>query len=377
MRVKSSSASLNAPADAGEIVQRKLDVGGRGDRHQVQHSIGRTAERNDHGDGVFERPPRQHLPRGQPQVDQIDRGGARARAVIPLLPGNRLLGRAVGQAHAERFDGGRHGVGRIHPGTGPGPRNRRALHEFELLFGHRTLRKSTHRFKYRHDIPLISSGPNGAAVNEHCGTVEARQRHHAAGHVLVAAADRHHAVEALGAHHRFYGIGDDFARYQRITHAGRTHGNGVGYGNGIEGNRPGSRGLHTQNARAHRCAYCRASSCSRWTRCPPAACRNRRRRSRRRATSLGWVSVARLPPPRASNAEGRQGRRNWIFSAWARASNVKGIDPAGGPQHKHPRCHRATPIHELGACLTNDRRREGAPHRADFCDHFASIVGTM
>src|SRR5258708_38849901 len=59
-------------------------------------------------------------------------------------------------------------------------------------------------------------------------------------------------------------------------------------------------------------------------------------------------------------------------------------------------------VARLGACLTNDRRREGAthashgrpwmvapglrgagtaqrndPHRADFCDHFASIVGTM
>src|SRR5580704_1859173 len=32
---------------------------------------------------------------------------------------------------------------------------------------------------------------------------------------------------------------------------------------------------------------------------------------------------------------------------------------------------------ELGACLTNGRRHEGDPHRADFCDRFASIVGTM
>src|ERR1700679_1202320 len=31
----------------------------------------------------------------------------------------------------------------------------------------------------------------------------------------------------------------------------------------------------------------------------------------------------------------------------------------------------------LGACLTNGRRHEGDPHRADFCDRFASIVGTM
>src|SRR5712671_1817277 len=30
---------------------------------------------------------------------------------------------------------------------------------------------------------------------------------------------------------------------------------------------------------------------------------------------------------------------------------------------------------ELGACLTNDRRHEGAPHRADFCDRNATHSG--
>src|SRR5882672_5781623 len=30
---------------------------------------------------------------------------------------------------------------------------------------------------------------------------------------------------------------------------------------------------------------------------------------------------------------------------------------------------------ELGACLTNDRRHEGAPHRADFCDRYATHSG--
>jgi len=33
--------------------------------------------------------------------------------------------------------------------------------------------------------------------------------------------------------------------------------------------------------------------------------------------------------------------------------------------------------HSLGACVTNGRRREGGPQRADFCDRFARMVNTM
>ena len=37
----------------------------------------------------------------------------------------------------------------------------------------------------------------------------------------------------------------------------------------------------------------------------------------------------------------------------------------------------ARALRELGACLSNDRRSEGDPQRADFCDRFPRIVGTM
>src|SRR5712675_515212 len=37
--------------------------------------------------------------------------------------------------------------------------------------------------------------------------------------------------------------------------------------------------------------------------------------------------------------------------------------------------HRSIISRWLGACLTNDRRHEGAPHRADFCDRYATHSG--
>ena len=44
----------HAFADAREVVDGELHLGGVGDGEQVQHGIGRTAERDDDGDGVLE-----------------------------------------------------------------------------------------------------------------------------------------------------------------------------------------------------------------------------------------------------------------------------------------------------------------------------------
>ena len=42
-------------ADPGEVVEGQVDVGLAGDREQVQHGVGRAAERHHDGDGVLER----------------------------------------------------------------------------------------------------------------------------------------------------------------------------------------------------------------------------------------------------------------------------------------------------------------------------------
>ena len=43
----------DAPADPGEIVQGELDAGGVGDGQEVEHGVGRAAQGDDDGDGVF------------------------------------------------------------------------------------------------------------------------------------------------------------------------------------------------------------------------------------------------------------------------------------------------------------------------------------
>ena len=99
-----------------------------------------------------------------------------------------------------------------------------------------------HGLEHRDDVAFLlglrmDAGQDRAAVDEHRRPVEARQGHHAAGHVLVAAADRHDRVKALGAGDRLDRIGDDFARNHRVAHARRAHADAVGDGDRAENDR--------------------------------------------------------------------------------------------------------------------------------------------
>ena len=94
--------------------------------------------------------------------DQVHHGFAGAPAVLLLLLGDRLLRRAVGETHAQRFADG---------------------------------------LEDGYDIAPVLAGPYRAAIDEHRRTVQARHGHHAARHVLVAAADGDESVEALRSGH--------------------------------------------------------------------------------------------------------------------------------------------------------------------------------
>src|SRR5690349_7948580 len=70
-------------------------------------------------------------------------------------------------------------------------------------------------------MPPQLPGP-GIAVRStsSSSSTETRDRHGAGGHVLVASADGDEAIEAFRAHHGLDRVCDDFARHQRVTHAG-------------------------------------------------------------------------------------------------------------------------------------------------------------
>ena len=86
----------HAPADAREVIKRQAHAGGVRDREQVQHGVGGAPERDDHGDGIFERR-RVRMSRGfEALAHQAHHGLAGAPAVGALVLPDRLLRGAAG-----------------------------------------------------------------------------------------------------------------------------------------------------------------------------------------------------------------------------------------------------------------------------------------
>ena len=228
------------PPDPGEIVDRQLHLGGMGDGEKVKDGVGGSAERDDNGDGVFEGFPGHDVTRSDTALDQTKDGGAGIGAIGHLVPGDRQLGGAVGQAHAHGFDGRCHRVGGVHAAAGPGARDGTGLDCLQFVGVDFLVGVLADGFENGDNVDRLfamDARQDGAAVDEDRRPVHPGHGDQAAGHVLVAAADGDETVEALRTGHGFDRVGDHFAGDQRIAHARGSHGNTVGYGDGAEDDR--------------------------------------------------------------------------------------------------------------------------------------------
>ena len=137
---------------------------------------------------------------------------------------------AVRQTHPERLDRGGHGVRRVHAAAGTGAGDGARLEAIQILVADFIIGMHPNSFEHGHYVngPAIKvSGENCSAINEDPGPIQARQSHHAARHILVAATDGDQAVKAFAAGNRFDGVGDDFAGHERILHAFCAHGDAI------------------------------------------------------------------------------------------------------------------------------------------------------
>ena len=250
-----------AIADTREVREREVDARLVRDREQMQHGIRGAAERDDRRDRVLERFLAQDVRRLDAALDERHDGFAGAAAVVGFGARHRFLRRAVRKAQAERFDRRSHRVRRVHAGAGPRPRDRRRLDVLELRIVDLAGGIAADGFEHRDDVAILRPGLDRAAVDEDRGTIEARHRHDAARHVLVAAADRDEAVESLGRRDGLDRVRDDLARHERVTHARRAVGDAVRDGDRVEQHalRAGAhRRPRPRGARARRCACCTA-----------------------------------------------------------------------------------------------------------------------
>ena len=142
-------------ADAAEIVERKLDVGGMSHGEKVKHGVGRTAEGDDDRDGVFKRLFRHDVAGTDAGLEQSQRGFTGAAAIVLFLRPDGELGRTVGQAHAERLDGRGHGVGSIHAAARAGAGDGAGFDGLEAGIVEFVRRVLTDRFKDGNDVALL------------------------------------------------------------------------------------------------------------------------------------------------------------------------------------------------------------------------------
>ncbi len=104
----------NARTDAIEVVELQVDARLVGDRHEVQHRVGRTAERHDHRDRVLERFLGHDLAGPEIELEQPHhRVAGLVREVIAATI-DRGRRRAAGQRHPDRLAHRRHRVRREH-----------------------------------------------------------------------------------------------------------------------------------------------------------------------------------------------------------------------------------------------------------------------
>ena len=119
--------------DLVEVVEIELDAGLVGDRQQVQHGVGRTAERVGERDRVLERALGQDVVRSQPDPQHVDDrlAGAARVVVTPAVDGGRR--RRARQRQPERLPDRAHRVGGEHAAAGALARAGVLLDRVQLL----------------------------------------------------------------------------------------------------------------------------------------------------------------------------------------------------------------------------------------------------
>ena len=127
----------HAGRDAVEVVEVEGDPGLVGDGQQVEHGVGRAAERVGDRDGVLERRLRHDVPRGDAEAEQLDHRLAGAHRVVVAPAIDRRRGRRAGQRHADGLADRGHGVRREHAAARALARAGLALDVAQLVLGDR------------------------------------------------------------------------------------------------------------------------------------------------------------------------------------------------------------------------------------------------
>ena len=212
---------MHAAARSVPVVERQLDADAPRDGDEMDHRIGRAADRGIGADRVLERRLGQDLRQAHVLLHELDDAPPRhAREHIASCIDRGVSG-VAGHGDTERLHHRRHGRGGAH-GHAVAVRSMHA--RFRLMelverdfsgaqfLGHRP------DVGARADVvAAILAREHRPARDEDGGDVDARRAHQDRGRGLVAAAEQHHAVERIAAD-RLLGV---HARQIAVEHGGR------------------------------------------------------------------------------------------------------------------------------------------------------------
>ena len=213
MRLKSSRSSV----DAGLV----------GDGQQVQHGVGRAAERRGDGDGVLERLLGHDLARRDARAAACSRRPRRRDRRRPRggrrsAGGDAVPGRLMPSASAIELIVLAVNMPPHAPSPGQALRSISPSSSSVIVpAAHAPTASNT--LVMSSATPLCSPGHDRAVVDEHARQVEAGRGHQHRRDALVAAGQPDEAVEALGVHHALDRVGDDLAADERGAHALVAH----------------------------------------------------------------------------------------------------------------------------------------------------------
>ena len=180
----------------------------------MQHRVGRAAGRHHQRDCVFDRVARDDIARLQVALDGVDQSASGRCGRIGFFGIRRGHLRASQQTHAQRLERRRHRVRRVLTTAGADTGTGVLLDALEILLGHLAGAIRADRLERADDRELLAlpvARLDRSGIDEDPGHVDARHRHHRAGHVLVAAADADDAVHALTVDRDFDRVGNHFA----------------------------------------------------------------------------------------------------------------------------------------------------------------------
>ena len=218
-------------------------------RKQMQHAVGRTAERHVAAQRVGYRSFVYYLARRDAVFDQIHDRHARVLGKRDSRAHDSGYGAVAGQSYAYRLAQTVHAVGGIHTAARTARRTALVLILVKPLFVDHIRLVSADRLEHFGQRDFAASDnarKHRTSADHYRGDIHPDRRHDHAGNDLVAVGNEHDAVEHMRGDHRFHAVGDEFARRQRIVHAVVSHRYAVAhayrrYGHGSASRKPYAR----------------------------------------------------------------------------------------------------------------------------------------